>query len=169
MNLWDQPGIPHKGWQCVDVIDIFKDDVYNVALPDFTSVDRNYETCQMCGRENIRYVHVMEHNEYDSQLRVGCVCAQKMSGDYVGPRDREQKLKNRAARRSKWFKRSWRVSTKGNHFLNIDGHNVSVFPDKYRKDKWGFCINNQFSKERYNSRDQAKMALFEAYCRIIDG
>jgi len=43
MNLWDQPGIPHKGWYCNDVIDL--------------EVPR--ERCQMCGREDLRYVHIM--------------------------------------------------------------------------------------------------------------
>ena len=153
MVSWDQSGIPHKGWRCVDVIDLS---------------ENAYETCQMCGRENIRYVHIMENADFGGQLRVGCVCAEKMSDDYVGPRNREKRLKNRAARRVTWLTRYWRESTKGNHFLNIKEHNISVFPDKYRKDKWGYCINNQFSRERYNSRDEAKMALFEAVCPIIE-
>lgn len=24
-NRWDQPGLPHKGWHCVDVVDLRAD------------------------------------------------------------------------------------------------------------------------------------------------
>ena len=72
-NRWDNMGIPHKGWSCIDVIDLRGDG----AGSDETS----YETCQMCGHEKIRYVHVMEHCDLEDSLRVGCVCAEKMSDD----------------------------------------------------------------------------------------
>lgn len=52
-NRWDQPGVPHKGWHCVDVVDLRAD----VESADET----DYATCQMCGNEKVRYVHVMEH------------------------------------------------------------------------------------------------------------
>lgn len=37
----------------------------------------------------------MEHPELDENFDVGCVCAEKMSGDYEGPKRREAKLRNR--------------------------------------------------------------------------
>ena len=40
-NRWDQPGVPHKGWHCVDVVDL---------RADGESADEtDYATCQMCG------------------------------------------------------------------------------------------------------------------------
>jgi hypothetical protein len=105
-NRWGQPGVPHKGWHCVDVVDL---------RADGESADEtDYATCQMCGNEKIRYVHIMEHPDLDENFDVGCVCAEKMSGDYEGPKRREAKLRNRAARRTRWLQRKWRVSAKGN-------------------------------------------------------
>lgn len=117
-NRWDQPGVPHKGWHCVDVVDL---------RADGESADEtDYATCQMCGNEKIHYVHTMEHPDLDENFDVGCVCAEKMSGDYEGPKRREAKLRNRAARRTRWLQRKSRVSAKGNSFLNVDGHNLGV-------------------------------------------
>ena len=104
-NRWDQPGVPHKGWHCVDVV---------YLRADGESADEtDYATCQMCGNEKIRYVHIMEHPDLDETFDVGCVCAEKMSGDYEGPKRREAKLRNRAARRTRWLQRKWRMSAAG--------------------------------------------------------
>ena len=85
---WNKAGIPHKGWSCVDVEDIaeYFDDAEEIE----------YEQCEMCGRERIRFVHIMRHPDYPDELRVGCVCAEKMSDDYVNPRRAEDTLKKRA-------------------------------------------------------------------------
>lgn len=150
MNLWDQKGIPHKGWYCIDVLDM--------EIP--------MEKCQMCGHEDLRYVHVMAHEDYHEKLRVGCVCAEKMSDDYIGPKDREKKLRNRAARKTKWLTRKWRVSSKGNEFLNIEGYNLTVFPTKYGK--WSYKIDDIFSKEYYKTQETAKIALFNEINELLD-
>ncbi|MFH2002952.1 MAG: hypothetical protein ABIK28_25015, partial [Planctomycetota bacterium] len=91
---WSQKEIPHKGWRCVDVIDLRPNDE-PVELVD-------YAICEMCGHERIRFVHVMEHDDVDGQLLVGCVCAEKMLEDYVGPQHRESRLKNKATRKRNW-------------------------------------------------------------------
>jgi hypothetical protein len=86
-NRWDQPGVLHKGWHCVGVVDL---------RADGGSADENgHATCQMCGNEKIRYVHVMEHPDLGERFEVGCVCDEKMSDDYEGPQRREAKLRNR--------------------------------------------------------------------------
>ncbi len=152
-NRWDQPGVPHKGWHCVDVIDL---------RADGESADgTDYATCQMCGNEKIRYVHVMEHSYLDENFDVGCVCAEKMSGDYEGPKRREAKLRNRAARRTRWLQRKWRVSAKGNSFLNVDGHNLGVHMNKFKR--WGYRIGSRFGAKTYATKDEAKLALFDDF------
>lgn len=50
-NLWSTAGITHKGWLCVEVIDLRAD-----VTP---SEETDYAVCQMCGNERIRFVHVM--------------------------------------------------------------------------------------------------------------
>lgn len=122
--------------------------------------DSDYESCEMCGNEKIRYVHLMEHADHPVVLRVGCICAGKMTGDYAGAREREKKLINRAKRRANWLKRKWRASSRrGNPFLNVDGKNVGVHKVGIR---WGFWIDGQFSIKTYPTADDAKLALFDA-------
>jgi hypothetical protein len=61
-NLWNKPDIPHKGWTCSDVFDVRAND----EPPD----EVNYETCEMCGNERIRFVHLMRHSEGDFHIVV---------------------------------------------------------------------------------------------------
>ena len=48
MARWDNPGVPHKGWTLICVED----------LGEEVSGDEEieYETCEMCHNERIRYV-----------------------------------------------------------------------------------------------------------------
>ncbi len=97
MNYWNQPGIPHKGWVLEDVIDVRENGE--------TEWETDYESCMMCGNEKIRFVHIVSHPEVDDDFRVGCICAEKMTGDYVNPKEKEKQLRNRANRRGTWVKR----------------------------------------------------------------
>ena len=154
-HLWNQSGVPHRGWRCVDVIDLRPND------EPVESVD--YATCEMCGHEQIRFVHIMEHDEYDGRLSAGCICAEKMLGDSAGPKQREQRLRNKATRKRNWLSLKWKVSKKGNPWLKKDGMVLTVFADTFRHGYWGYGIDGAFSKGKYASEDAAKLALFEAY------
>ena len=159
--LWDMPGVPHKGWRLIDVYDIGGD--------DSTQEEISYATCEMCGHERIRYVHVLEHNDYHGPVEVGCVCAEKLTDDYVNPRAREKRLKSEAARKAKWVQRRWKTSSKGNPYLNIKGHKMGVFPDRVRRGHWKYWVDDEFSKDSYPTIQQAKLGLFEAFWgRISD-
>ncbi|MBD2180042.1 hypothetical protein H6S82_12640 [Planktothrix sp. FACHB-1355] len=157
-GLWSQPEIPHKGWRCITVIDVREDG----SSPEET----DYATCEMCGNERIRFVHILEHDDFDGQLEVGCVCAEKLSDDYINPRLQENKLKNKAARKAKWLTRKWRISDKGNHFLNIDGYNLGVFPNKFNPGHWKYRIGSKFSKSSFLSIKEAKLALFDEFWQL---
>lgn len=150
MGRWDRKDVPHKGWLCVDCYDLHVDGEEDCA------------TCEMCGQERIRYVHVMRHDNFSEELKVGCVCAEKMTGDYVNPKSREKVLRNRSSRRNNWLRRNWRVSAKGNDFLNINGHNVTVYPAKLRLGHWSFKIDDDFSRDVYVDKNHAKLAAFDA-------
>jgi hypothetical protein len=69
---WSRAGVPHKGWRCEDVEDL----------------ERDRAICEMCEVAEVRYVHTMVHASW-GRLRVGCVCAGNMEGDYVGAVARE--------------------------------------------------------------------------------
>jgi hypothetical protein len=75
---WKVPGVPHKGWTCIDTEDL---------------MEGHSETCEMCEVQEIRFVHIMEHPGYPGSLRCGCVCAGHLEANYKAARDRERGLK----------------------------------------------------------------------------
>ncbi|MDT3687475.1 MAG: hypothetical protein RO009_20810 [Pseudorhodoplanes sp.] len=147
---WTQPGVPHRGWHCVDIEELEEQD----------------HLCEMCEARYVRFVHVMEHPNYPDTLRVGCVCAGHMEENLVGARKREAGFKSERSRRVRWLSRRWRVSAAGNEFLNTnDGFNVVVYP---RGAIWGARVEHRASgyqrtsKRPYKSADEAKLAAFDA-------
>ena len=79
---WSQPGVPQRGWTCVDVDDL--------GEPS--------QLCEMCESVDIRFLHHMQHPDYSDILAVGCVCAEHMEQDYVRPKEREKRLRSAASR-----------------------------------------------------------------------
>lgn len=150
-GLWDIPSVPHKGWQCINVVDLNPDD----------EEDCDYASCEMCGREQIRFVHQMQHPGYPSGLDVGRVCAQKMSDDYIGPRSKEKQLLNKSTRRKRWLSRNWRTSRNGNSYLRISKLAVIVFPGKFGK--WSFVVAGHPGSKWFATKQEAQLAAFEQF------
>ena len=154
---WSQPGVPHKGWSW-DGVD------------DLGSLDGH---CEMCGTE-IRYVHHMSHPEWDGGLGVGCVCAEKMTDDYVGPREHEKRLRQTTGQRTRWLQRKWKSSKTGNAYLNVDRKtlrnagrdnpasvNVVVFAT-HNGTRWGAKIGGTWVPGNYGTEQEAKIAAYRA-------
>lgn len=95
MTLWNKPGIPHKGWSF-----LYCDDLLS---PD--------HVCDMCGKEEIRYVHIMEHKETGMMLKVGCVCAGHMMSDYDLAKENEKEFKNKLARKETFLNKAWDIES----------------------------------------------------------
>lgn len=147
---WSTLGVPHRGWRCVDI----------------EERDEQDHLCEMCEARLVRFVHVMENDRFEGELRVGCVCAGHMEEDIEGARRRETEFKNGRARRSRWLSRAWRTSAAGNDFLNTqDGFNVVVYR---RGTVWGARVEHRASgfsrssKRPYPTSDMAKLAAFDA-------
>gem|GEM_PF-1533645 len=140
---WHLAGVPHRGWTCTGVVDL-------EALEG---------VCDMCGRQ-IRYVHTMAHDNHED-VGVGVVCAAAMEGDYAAPRERERRLRLRAARRARWLRRRWRVSQAGNYRLTVGGVVAGVFRDPHPPGLWKCRLGGTFSREYYPTADAAKLALFD--------
>lgn len=147
---WSKPNVPHRGWSCISV-------------EDLGSLD---EICEMCETQEIRYVHFMKHPDYESVLGVGCVCAERMEEDYAGPKRRESALRNAAGRKRRWLTRKWRISAKGNAYLNVDRINITIF--QKRNGSWGGRLQDRISghkidsRRTYASENEAKLAAFDA-------
>ena len=134
MVEWSRIGVPHKGWRCIDVLDL-GEDAENIEEID-------YQQCEMCGNEKIRYVHVMKHTEYQEILHVGCVCAEKMSGDYENPRKREKTLRNKAIRRRNFNRVEWKFNaSKKTYSKKYKGEYITILESKYGN--WGVFFSNQ--------------------------
>ena len=148
-DRWDKLGIPHKGWRYVDVVDTEKAD----------------QICQMCSREDIRYVHTITHKDYPTKLEVGCICAGKMTQDYELPKLRERALRNKTDRKTRWLKRKWRYSAKGNLFININDNNLCVY--KTKNNRWGYRVADKFGTITYPTIREAQLALFDMWENML--
>lgn len=151
-NYWRIPGVPHVGWRLLDVEDIREDCE--------SESDTNYECCMMCGHEKIRYVHIVVHDEFGEEFRVGCNCAEKMTGDYVNPERRERELRNRTNRKQSWNRKVWIINEKGNLILKYNGHRITIFRP-INSSQYKAVIDNTFGKKLFNDVASAKSAAFK--------
>lgn len=151
---WSMGGVPHRGWTCVDIEDL--------AAPD--------QLCEMCESQSIRYVHHMTHPKYPTTLAVGCICAGHMEGDLVAAQGRENAMRSRAGKRSRWLSRKWKISAKGNPYLQADGYRVTVYP---RGGNWATTVCSldgtlvQHSRVNFSSPERAKLAGFDQITRLL--
>lgn len=90
-------GAPLDGWRCIGVEDVREDDP-----------EADLFECELCGCSNVRFVHVMDHDLYFEEVRVGCICAGVMEGDILKAQERERLMRNRARRRKNFIKREWK-------------------------------------------------------------
>jgi hypothetical protein len=150
-NRWNTLNIPHKGWVLLDVIDIREDGQ--------SEEETDYETCMMCNNERIRYVHIVMHSEVKEEFKVGCVCAEKMTNDYLTPKKLEKKLKQRTAKRINWVKKIWKSTENGNYTLNYQEHRLLIFKDQKTK-KYKCKIGEVWGKKSFDNMEQAKNAVY---------
>ncbi|MBT5260959.1 MAG: hypothetical protein HOL84_08870 [Nitrospina sp.] len=146
---WSKKGVPHKGWVCFDVEDLKEPS----------------QVCEMCESQKIRYVHYMEHDDFEDTLGVGCICAGHMEENYERAEAREKKLKTAARHRTNWSKGGWKTSAKGNDYKNVDGFNIVIF---FKNNKWSYVIKfintdeSKFSPRKYETEGEAKLAAFDS-------
>jgi hypothetical protein len=150
--------VPHRGWECTGIEDL--------GAP--------LATCEMCEVIAIRYVNYMEHPDYFEALGCGCICAGNMECDSQAAVVRETGMKSRAGKRERWLShRRWRVSRKGNPWIQIDGYRVTVYP---RGEGWGATVAEYrgldleekltHSRLNYETQAKAKLAAFDLITRI---
>ena len=89
-------GAPLDGWYCVSCYDCCEE-------PDDELFD-----CELCGCSAVRYVHVMRHDWYFEEVRVGCICAGIMEDDILAAKEREREVRNRSKRRKNFVRGGWR-------------------------------------------------------------
>lgn len=157
MNRWDRPDVPHKGWTYKGMEDLGE---------DADSDDIPYEQCEMCGKERIRYVHILSHPEY-GEIRVGCVCASNMLDDYVNPQLHERNLKNRTNRRLNFMKQEWRLKpSTGNYSMKYKGEFITIMRSKFGAG-WGVIFQGkqvwQYNGRKIMDLSTAKQVAFDLF------
>lgn len=126
--------------------------------------------CEMCESQTIRYVHHMEHDGYPNILQVGCVCAGHMEGDVAASKARETAMKSRSAKRKRWLSRTWRISAKGNAYLNANGYRVTVYQ---RGSGWAHTVASidgssvHYSRRNFTTIIEAKLAAFDQITKLL--
>jgi len=143
INLWNDPNVPKKGWICVDVIDL----------------GQPFGECGMCGKEDIRYVHIMRHENHQS-IGAGCVCAGNMEGNIDAAKDRENSLKNKINRFKTFSITDLKTSAKGNLYTKYKDTVITFMKNKKENGGWNFVESGEFSSY-FKTLDEAKRAAFE--------
>jgi len=121
-------------------------------------------TCQHCPKTGIRFEHELQHKSTGELIRVGCVCAERLTGDFRGPKANEVALKGRL-RKLRVFIEHWRLSAKGNPFRKWDGIAIVLHRSGER---WAFSWNEgrgwQRDQRWLKSELEAKKAAFALLC-----
>jgi hypothetical protein len=79
--------------------------------------------------------------------------------------EKKQRVKRIARRRERWEQRQWRLSGRGNPYLNVNGFHIVVF---HRDFRWSIRIMDRqneeahFSKKSYATEDEAMAGAFDA-------
>ena len=154
--LCKELGFPHKGWKLENVIDLGED--------CFSSDEIVYENCEFCGHEQIRYVHIISHPDYNRCVRVGCDCAEQLTTDYDNPKKREDELRRKANRRKNFLKQEWKETTNGNYTLKYKGERVTIKCGRY---SWSVVLNgtwvNKYKGKPFFDFETACFAAFELF------
>lgn len=154
MDLWNQKGLPHKGW------------VYN----DIEDTGELSATCEMCGN-TIRYVHYLSHPIYKKIVEVGCVCAEKLTDDYTTPKTREKAIKPTPQKQIKnWIENGWNFAQTGGIYKRTN--HLVIIIKQFDKSfsifiKSNYKIEEQRKSYNYETEEDAKIASFEIKKKII--
>lgn len=145
MNYWNRKDVPHKGWM-------------NVGSDDLESAEH---VCDMCGKEEIRYVHTMYHPEVEDYFRVGCVCAEKMTNDYITAKKQLTDMK----KRNTWMTTNWKK-------VDLNEYEEKSFNGKYGRmivgifrvdNKYVYHLDDIILKYSSTSKNELKKYIYERW------
>lgn len=146
---WSQPGVPKKGWDCINVEDVGED----------------LQQCEMCESAHIRFVHYMQNARYPEQLACGAVCAGHMEEDLVRAERRDKEMRSNAGKRKRFPSlQGWYSSRSGNPTIKRGGATITVF----QKGKhWRGVVNHVhldnplYTRDTFETKEEAQRAAFD--------
>jgi hypothetical protein len=137
-----------ENWHCVGVTDYETD---------------NYK-CELCGCENVRYIHRMIHDQYPDELKVGCVCAGIMEDDILAAKERDAEAKRRSKRRLTFFKKDWTVLSDEQWFLKYKRRNIYISQDSFRGKAY---YKIDIDGEQYHWQNNSRIVSFVAAKKMV--
>ncbi len=93
-----------------------------------------------------------------------------MEEDLVAAKERDAQMHSRAQKRTRWLKRAWKVSAKGNDYIKSDGYVITIYP---KGRSWGATIAAvigsfvKHSRLQYKTQAQAKLAAFDVITKLL--
>ena len=155
--LKSTPGCPHSGWEWLGATDLHQDEGREFG---------DYEDCDFCWKEQIRYVHSLRHSDWKHVISVGRICANHLSGDQ-NVNITEKRLRNRAQRRLSFPKlKSWKISSRGNEWMNYQGHHIVLI--HWSSGKTRLRIDGELGKLDFENAAKAKLRAFDVVMRRVE-
>jgi hypothetical protein len=141
---WRDPQVPHRGW------------IY-LGCEDSGSLSM---TCEMCEKEEIRHIHTVGHPDFPEEIQVGCVCAENLCEDYVGPRAAESRVKRHRSRLKTFLNRGWKPGLNGSLFRSWKGRRVLLAP---RGGGWIAKVDGEGGRRLFAAMQEAGAAVFRHF------
>lgn len=142
-QIWNRKGMPHKGWK----------------LQGYTDLQTPEATCEMCGKEQIRYVFELAHAEYPEPITAGSECAKKMCDDYTTSTALMKAFRRRAGIRRRLIKRRMRpIGFRGSLLLRYKWHEIVVLNEN---SGFAYRVNGKRGGQCYSTAHEAKIAAIE--------
>ena len=124
----------------------------------------DYPLCEYCQSRKIRGIHCISHPKIETVLRVGCHCVVGLTTDDKIAQQAERAMNNKDARRKKFpYLKGWKISAKGNHWIETGDHRVVITKPKNGK----FCvsIDSTFQAVSFTEILDAKLHVFDTLNR----
>lgn len=154
------PGSPSTGWRWLRATDLQNDDDQRAS-----SSNTERSICQFCGREKIRFVHHLAHEDWPGTIAVGRICANDLAGDPAIDAT-ERRLRNLAQRRAAFTKlKGWQTSEKGNLWIEYEGHHIVVV--RFPGGRCRLRIDGEFGRLTFANKDRAMRRAFDVVQRKL--
>jgi len=143
-------GRSESDWHLLEVIDSAESGVHQSEFP----------SCEHCGKERIRFVHILEHNSARESRRVGSECSQLLTSNSVMARHLERLARSTAARKARFLRSArWEMLAGGNVCGLYKRH--EIFLRRITEDIFDVSINGTYRIKGSVGLHAAKMAAYD--------
>lgn len=148
---------PTSDWSCREILDARAVDPMGTPK------------CEFCGHR-IRWIHVLEHDDYPRNLEAGCCCAARYCFDYDAE-GAEREAKNRAGRMRRFVdQRRWKPSQSNPEnicrFVRLGDGQRTRLTIYMKEGRYGIYLEGSNHWNRYDTQAEAKVMAFELVERV---